>query len=688
MASISKVSILDYFNIVFEGENGKIESNCKACGTRIQAKRSVTSNFVTHLKRKHQAMYDEFVKRKDMKREAYSSGSLHSFTTNGGNTRYTHPVSTGGGGGGGAIVTLEGGGAGGGVTKFDRHDPRQVLISEAIAKMIVRDLQPVSMVENHGFRELLKLLEPRYTPEPQHYLQSQLLPAYAYQAQLATRQALASAHALSLSLDLWRGLSGATSGYLGVTCHFLTADWQMRSALLACLPVVARGFGNRVLADFDEVCHSHGVSGRAFRVVADPLLATTTLQPCCLPGFHVHGSGQEVEDEEEADRGDDLEDASRNGHGEGEEGEWEDSWEQGLGVCRVDCFSRSLDQCVREGLLSCPQLSPTLAKAACFYNYITSAVPPEKLSQVFDGPGGVMGGLGSTPPVLRDWAAQLKVLRRLLDSVEFLEEVSGRGELALGGPERALLRELTDTLEPFTEAWDMVHGDRQTDRQADRHVSISLVLPCVLGLHKHLSEASAPHCPSFLLGLGQAVEHRLVPILEDPLYIAATTLDPQFKLTWSSNPDWHRQVLLEELTKHSPASSPVEPNTELHSQAQSPPASAPSPVSSLSRPCKLFSFIKQRPTTQAKSLEQELAVYLREEPTDEEALHYWRRKAIDFPLLAQVAKRAFTIPASGSVVKNIFTTAGRCLRLERGHFLPKNLETLIYLKANYRLLWT
>lgn len=50
MASVSKVSILDYFNIVFEGENGKIESNCKACGTRIQAKRTVTSNFVTHLK--------------------------------------------------------------------------------------------------------------------------------------------------------------------------------------------------------------------------------------------------------------------------------------------------------------------------------------------------------------------------------------------------------------------------------------------------------------------------------------------------------------------------------------------------------------------------------------------------------------------------------------------------------------
>lgn len=92
--------------------------------------------------------------------------------------------------------------------------------------------------------------------------------------------------------------------------------------------------------------------------------------------------------------------------------------------------------------------------------------------------------------------------------------------------------------------------------------------------------------------------------------------------------------------------------------------------------------------TQAKSLEQELAIYLREEPTEEEALHYWRRKAIDFPQLAQMAKRVFTIPACGTVLESIFTTAGCCLRPERGRELPKNLETLIYLKANYRLLWT
>lgn len=201
--------------------------------------------------------------------------------------------------------------------------------------------------------------------------------------------------------------------YLGVTCHFLTSDWQMRSALLACLPLSGGSSGSRVLSDFDEVCHSHGVSGRAFRVVADPLLATTTLKPCCLPGFLIsprHVNLQDDNEEEEMGNGNDVEEGIRNGHGDGsDEGDWEDSLEQGLGVCRVDCFSHSLEQCVTEGLRSCPQLASTLAKAACFYNYITSAVPPEKLSQVFDGTGLAMGGPRNTPPVVRDWAAQLKV---------------------------------------------------------------------------------------------------------------------------------------------------------------------------------------------------------------------------------------------------------------------------------------
>lgn len=187
----------------------------------------------------------------------------------------------------------------------------------------------------------------------------------------------------------------------------------MRSVLLACLPLMEVSTGNRVVSDFDEVCQSHGVSGRAFRLVADPFLATTTAKPCCLPGW------QNGDNEEEVDTYNNVKEGIKNGHSDSMEGgKWGDLWEQGLGVCRVDCFSRSLEQCVREGLRSCPHLSSTLAKAACFYNYITSAVPPEKLSQVFDGPG-------NTPPTLEDWTAQLKVLVALFKPL-FLQEISNK----------------------------------------------------------------------------------------------------------------------------------------------------------------------------------------------------------------------------------------------------------------------
>lgn len=195
----------------------------------------------------------------------------------------------------------------------------------------------------------------------------------------------------------------------------------MRSALLACLPLTGGSTGNRVLSDFDEVCQSHGVSGRAFCVVADPLLTTTaatTVKPCCLPGFLVSPSLTNLQDED-VDNSNSVEERIRNGHG-GDSGEWEDSWEQGLGVCRVDCFSRSLEQCVREGLRSCPQLSSTLAKAACFYNYITSAVPPEKLNQVFDGPGLALGIVGNSPSAVLDWCAQLKV-RNIMKTLSILD---------------------------------------------------------------------------------------------------------------------------------------------------------------------------------------------------------------------------------------------------------------------------
>lgn len=636
MASKSRVSILDYFNIVCEGENGKIESNCKACGTRIQAKRTVTSNFVTHLKRKHQAMYDEFVRKKDVKREAMQT--------------CTGPPS-------GRMIPQ----TAAGLNKFDYSDPRQSLISEAIAKMIIRDLQPPQIVEYEGFRELLQLLEPRYIPVQCHYIQQQLLPAYVSQVQLAAKQALKGAESCSVTLDLWRSSSVGNSsgaGYLGVTCHFINADWHIRSALLACLPLPDHSNTQQMLSEFDEISESHGITGKVFRVVAD-LLPCESRSDFRLPGFSLIGNGEEDEEgEEDGSNGDP-------GEGESKEGissnEYHRSLDQCLGRSRIDCFARLLAQCIKEGVCASPHISLPLNKASLLYNYIIATVAPEKLVQVFGSSAN-----WQRPSSTDKWNDQLKILRQMVDSMDFLEDIVDRNDLVLGNLEKELLRELVEVLEPFEEASDMVQGDK--------HVSISLALPCVLGLRKHLAEVVTHQCSGIVMGLSQALDRRLAGILEDPLYVTATTLDPQFKLSWSSDSDWHKQVLLEEVEKHTRTLSPIEHYSETQ----------PSP----SKRCKLFSFIKQRPTMQAKTVEQELSTYLHEEPTDEDPLQYWKRKSIDFPLLSQVAKKVFTVPATTTSVDQIFNTVSKTLRPDQCRFLPKNLDTLIYLKANYRILWS
>ncbi|XP_051515051.1 uncharacterized protein LOC127418498 [Myxocyprinus asiaticus] len=631
MASKSRVSILDYFNIVCEGDNGKIESNCKACGTRIQAKRTVTSNFVTHLKRKHQAMYDEFVRKKDVKREAMQMCA---------------------GPAGGRVISQNGAG----MSKFDYSDPRQSLISEAIAKMIIRDLQPAQIVEYEGFRELLQLLEPRYIPVPCHYIQQQLLPAYVSQVQLAAKQALKGAESCSVTLDLWTS-STVGAGYLGVTCHFINADWHIRSALLACLPLADHSNSQQMLTEFNEISESHDISGKVFRVVADTS-PSEDRSAFHLPGFHLIGNGEDEEEDssdEETGAGGVKEAISGN--------ENHKSLGQCLGRSRIDCFARLLAQCVREGVCASPQISVPLSKAACLYNYIIATVAPEKLVQVFGSSSAPTNGQGSSD---KNWNAQLKIMRQMMESMDFLEDIVDRNDIVLSNLEKAVLRELVEILEPFEEASDMVQGDK--------HVSISLALPCVLGLRKHLAEVITHQCSGIVMGLSQALDRRLAGILKDPLCVTATTLDPQFKLSWSSDTDWHKQMLLEVVGKHTQPLSPL----EHHSEAQ------PSP----SKRCKLFSFIKQRPTTQAKTVEQELSAYLHEEPTDEDPLQYWKRKSIDFPLLSQVAKKVFTVPATTTAVDQIFNLVSKTLSPEQCRLLPKNLDTLIYLKANYRILWS
>ena len=111
--------------------------------------------------------------------------------------------------------------------KFDRNDPRQKAVTDALIKMIVKDLQPVYIVEREGFRDFVNALEPRYTIVSRKHLQQTLLPSCHVKVEEAIKRALMEVDTCSLTLDIWS--SRRMHAYLEITCHFVTKEWEVLS---------------------------------------------------------------------------------------------------------------------------------------------------------------------------------------------------------------------------------------------------------------------------------------------------------------------------------------------------------------------------------------------------------------------------------------------------------------------------
>ena len=96
--------------------------------------------------------------------------------------------------------------------------------------MMVTDLQPVSMVEDRGFRELMNAADPMYTLPSRRTVMRTLIPSLYGEKMTEVKEKLQAADNITLTTDIWT--SRAKQGYLGVTAHFFL-DGEMMTFVLA-----------------------------------------------------------------------------------------------------------------------------------------------------------------------------------------------------------------------------------------------------------------------------------------------------------------------------------------------------------------------------------------------------------------------------------------------------------------------
>ncbi|KAJ8266600.1 hypothetical protein GJAV_G00132360 [Gymnothorax javanicus] len=121
---------------------------------------------------------------------------------------------------------------------------RAALLTELILEMVFRDLQPLSVVEERGFRLLLGCLEPLYPAPSPSQLGSLLWHRYQILKQHLEQhlQVSLSPRCLAICTERWRSLAGCGVGgvgrlYLTVSAHFIDKDWRLARCILETRPI-------------------------------------------------------------------------------------------------------------------------------------------------------------------------------------------------------------------------------------------------------------------------------------------------------------------------------------------------------------------------------------------------------------------------------------------------------------------
>lgn len=109
----------------------------------------------------------------------------------------------------------------------------QKKIDNALLKMMTKDFQPFSILEDEGFKELVQLLYPSYKIPNRHTLSKVQIPAL-YQKCLNETKDLIKSEAISgcITTDCWTSKSNV--GYNAITFHFIDEHFGLKSVLLGC----------------------------------------------------------------------------------------------------------------------------------------------------------------------------------------------------------------------------------------------------------------------------------------------------------------------------------------------------------------------------------------------------------------------------------------------------------------------
>ncbi|XP_023821998.1 zinc finger BED domain-containing protein 4 isoform X2 [Oryzias latipes] len=503
-------------------------------------------------------------------------------------------------------------------TDYDKkHD-----LDQALVNLVVKDSQPCSIVEDRGFRDFVKKLDPSYALPSKQALKKMV--DDRYQEEKADAQAqLREAEAVSLTVDLWT----SADTRLAVACHYVLENSKLATVLLGVLPF-PQNHGPTDVADAQRTLMAEwGLEGKVKCLVSDTTPAMVAAA-------------------------DDL------------------------ALPHVECIAHALNGVVRRALDKTAGLKGLRRRAGeVVALFRSSAAAKEKLRSKQQ-----KLALPVTKLVREEssrWTSTFLMLQSLLDA----RRAVGSALTALGAKVEPLSCDESETsaaclqvLKPFYTA--------TVEMSEQKRVLGSMGIPLVKMLLLATEEVAeeSDNVTAELLGqnLSAGLRREFDGLEENPVLSLATLLDPRFK-TIGFRCQEKAQQAVQTLTAECAAL--VRPAADRPTER---PAQQTSTAFNLWKSLDDQASMVRTHSNATADATLEVQRYMTDPPLErsQDPLVYWKEHKNIYPHLFSLAKKHLCIPASSVPFERVFSKAGDVFSRKRNRLSPKAAEKILLLNKN------
>ncbi|KFM75423.1 Zinc finger BED domain-containing protein 6, partial [Stegodyphus mimosarum] len=153
------------------------------------------------------------------------------------------------------------------VQRNTMHVHKKKVIDRALIKMVYKDLQPISIVENEGFREYSKDLNPTYSLPSRKTVSKSLLPAAYEEKKNSLKNVLSAVQNICLSVDCWSNQKAGS--YMAVTGHFIDEHMHRKMVLIDCSIFDERHSAKNIAENIIHICQPYFPMEKVSLIVTD-----------------------------------------------------------------------------------------------------------------------------------------------------------------------------------------------------------------------------------------------------------------------------------------------------------------------------------------------------------------------------------------------------------------------------------